>query len=127
MNKDFKGWCARKELLDRSSRKKYCNEREIWWCYVGVNIGFEEDGGEEFRRPVLVLKSMSSDTCLIAPLTSSTNKHPLRPSLGSVQGSEARAILSQIRVIDVKRLVYKIGRLDKERFEVIRKTLRDLL
>lgn len=34
-------------------------EREIWWCSLGVNIGFEQDGTNDlFERPVLVIKKI---------------------------------------------------------------------
>ena len=29
-------------------------EREVWWCRLGANVGFEQDGkGEHFQRPIL--------------------------------------------------------------------------
>lgn len=44
----------------------------------------------------------------------------------SIQGKKASAILSQIRVVDTRRLVEKIGFLDKEIFKQLRKTARSL-
>lgn len=106
----------------------FFHEREVWWCSLGVNIGFEQDGsGEEYRRPVIVLKGLSKKTFLAVPLTTSTKSHLMRPSVGKVDGEEAHALLSQIRVVDTKRLVRKIGYLDKEVFEHIRKTIKDML
>lgn len=40
---------------------------------------------------------------------------------------EAVALLSQIRVIDTRRLVEKVGFLDKEVFNKLKKTLKDML
>ena len=51
----------------------------------------------------------------------------MRPSVGKVDDQEARALLSQMRVIDTKRLVRKIEYLDRKIFERIRKTAKDLL
>jgi len=93
-----------------------------------MNIGFEQDGSDiEYRRPVIILKGLSKQTCLIIPLTTSTNKHRLRPAIGLVEDKEACALLSQMKVIDTKRLVKKIGNLDKKTFEDIRKTVKDML
>lgn len=106
----------------------FCHERELWWCTLGVNIGFEQDGSDlEYRRPVLILKGLSKQTCLAIPLTTSKNVHKFRPSVGIVENKEACALLSQMRVIDTKRLVKKVGSLDKEIFNGIRKTVKDML
>ncbi|WP_439372678.1 type II toxin-antitoxin system PemK/MazF family toxin [Bradyrhizobium sp. DASA03120] len=102
--------------------------RELWWCSLGVNIGFEQDGsGKKYDRPVLILRGFSKETCLVIPLTTSVQQHPLRPSIGIVGGKEAHALLSQMRIIDSKRLIRKIGFLDKEIFETMRKAAKDLL
>jgi mRNA-degrading endonuclease toxin of MazEF toxin-antitoxin module len=44
-----------------------------------------------------------------------------------IAGKESHALLSQMRVIDTKRLVRKIAVLDTQMFEIIRKTARGLL
>ncbi|TSC62830.1 MAG: hypothetical protein G01um101448_350 [Parcubacteria group bacterium Gr01-1014_48] len=128
MKKDFDTWNkAKKDIHDKGEHKLY-HMREIWWCSLGVNVGFEQDGmGDEQRRPVLILKGLSKETCFVIPLTTAGANHPLRPSIGRVDGKEARVLLSQIRVIDTKRLVRKIGYLDKDIFARIRKAARDLL
>ncbi|MDO8512512.1 MAG: type II toxin-antitoxin system PemK/MazF family toxin [bacterium] len=70
---------------------------------------------------------MSKQTCLVIPLTASTRHHLMRPAVGVVGDKEAHALLSQIRVIDAKRLVRKIGYLNKDIFERIRKAVKDTL
>ncbi len=70
---------------------------------------------------------MSRQTFLAIPLTTATKEHPLRPSIGLVENKEARALLSQMRVIDTKRLVRKIGYLEQGVFDRIRKAAKDLL
>jgi len=128
MGKDFDSWNKKKIVLNNRESSPYCHEREIWWCTLGVNIGSEQDGSDiEYRRPVLVLKGLSKQTCLVIPLTTSTHAHKLRPSIGLVEDEHAHALLSQMRVIDTKRLVRKIGSLDKLIFDDIRKTVKDML
>ena len=128
MKKEFDKWNEKKKKINEQELDIFYHEREIWWCSLGVNIGSEQDGsGEEYRRPVLILKGLSRQTCLIVPLTASPQTHPLRPSVGLVDGKAATALLSQIRVIDSKRLVRKIGYLNQETFNRIRKTAKDLL
>lgn len=128
MTKDFDGWNKNKKSIDSRQKSPFCHERELWWCTLGMNIGFEQDGSDiEYRRPVLILKGLSKQTCLVIPLTTSSHEHKLRPSVGLVDGKMACALLSQIRVIDTKRLVRKIGNLDKQTFDDIRKTVKDML
>jgi mRNA interferase MazF len=126
--KDFDGWNSRKKNLERKSFYKFYKEREIWWCALGLNVGFEVDGkSKEFLRPVLIIKGLSRETCLIAPLTTSKRSNPLRINIGNMTGKEAQVSLSQIRVIDIKRLVEKIVIIDQEKFLLIKKSLRDFL
>jgi mRNA-degrading endonuclease toxin of MazEF toxin-antitoxin module len=126
--KDFEKWNKKKRNIHQENKAPFCHEREIWWCTLGLNIGFEQDGsGEEFRRPILVLKSFSAQTCLVIPLTTAPQDHPMRPSIGLVDGKMARVLLSQMRVIDTRRLVRKIGFLEVRLFEFIQKAAKDLL
>lgn len=112
--KNFDTWnTLKKKTNDKKNR--FYSEREVWWCLVGVNVGSEQDGsGAMFLRPVLVLTSCGKEICLIVPLTTSTQKHPLRVPVGLVSGKPATAILSQLRVADTKRFVEKVGFLPKE-------------
>ncbi len=54
MQKDFPGWHRQKEQLHAQHQTPTFQEREIWWCSVGMNIGHEMDGKNQFyNRPVL--------------------------------------------------------------------------
>ena len=101
--------------------------REIWWCKLGVNISTEQDGGETFLRPAVIMRGFGPDACLVIPLTTSAREHSLRVSIGLVEGQEARANLSQIRVVDTRRLAEKVGFLEKKVFLELRKAARGLL
>ena len=55
---EYNAWNQKKQSINKasSSREIYFRERKIWWCSIGLNIGFEENGkGKLFNRPVLVL------------------------------------------------------------------------
>lgn len=126
--KDFDKWNSEKKRIHGGEDNKLYHERELWWCSLGLNIGFEQDGsGNEHQRPVLILKAMSRHTCYVVPLSTSTKVHKLRIPIGLVDGKQAVALISQIRLIDTKRLVNKIDFLDKEMFATVRKTVKGLL
>ncbi|MFA6463653.1 MAG: type II toxin-antitoxin system PemK/MazF family toxin [Candidatus Paceibacterota bacterium] len=128
MDKDFENWNIEKKNIHAVSMNKYYHPRDIWWCALGVNIGFEQDGKDkDFQRPVLIVKGLSRETCLIVPLTTSPQKHKYRKTIGSVTGKTSSAVLSQIKVIDTKRLINKIAVLDQQSFETIRKSIKNLL
>ena len=128
MQKDFDSWNLQKKSIHAERVNKFYRTREIWWCMLGVNIGFEQDGDEiHHRRPVLILKGFSANICLVIPLTSSSKKHPLRVPIGIVAGKRASAIISQMRVIDTKRLLGRVCRIGSDAFELTRKIAKDNL
>ena len=45
--KDFDKWNELKKKLHVRQERLLFHEREIWWCSLGVNIGFEENGKNE--------------------------------------------------------------------------------
>jgi mRNA interferase MazF len=129
MKKDFDTWNKKKKQIhsDDAYLPLY-HERQIRWCRLGTNVGFEQDGsGNGFSRPVLILKGFSRHVCLVVPLTTSKKKNPYHFAVGVVDGRDATAIISQIRLVDTKRLYKHIGTLDKEMFEHIRKIIKDML
>lgn len=43
MKKDFNSWSQLKQKIDSQEKFPYFEEREIWWCSIGLNIGHEEN------------------------------------------------------------------------------------
>ncbi len=125
--KDFDAWNELKKIINTDLNVFY-KIREIWWCRLGVNVGYEEDGkGKDLERPVLVIRGFSRHVCLIVPLTTSTKSNPYHVPVGIVDGKPAFAIISQIRLIDTKRFLGRLGILDKPTFEIIRKAIKDMI
>ena len=129
MKKDFDKWNERKKEIDNlSDYLPLYHERQIRWCRLGLNIGFEQDGtNSEYSRPVLIIKGFSRNVCLVAPLSTSIKKNPYYINIGKVSEKNASVIISQLRLIDTKRLDQHIFTLDKNMFEIIRKAIRDLI
>lgn len=121
--KNFDEWNEMKKNLESFGETKLCKPREIWWCRLGINIGREQDGGIDFRRPVLIIKKLSNDTCLILPITTSESVHKYRVRISNSQA----AVITQIKVIDAIRLIEKVSVLDSDTFDLIRKTIRELI
>ncbi len=125
--KDYNLWHKTKTRLHNESKRVFFHEREIWFCFLGSNVGFEQDGkGEEFLRPVVVLKKFNNQVFWGVPLTSviKDSKYYFSFEFNSRKNS---AILSQLRLIDAKRLKYKIGVLTESKFLKLTKKLKDLI
>ncbi len=126
---DFQKWMPVKERVD--SRKMpenlYIHVGQVWWVSWGKNVGFEQDGKSElFTRPVVVIKVLSRSTFLVAPLTTSKQEHKFRVAVSDFGGEESKAIISQIRVIDIKRFQKKIGKVDAKSLKAIKKATIDM-
>lgn len=125
--KDFDEWNKVKKNVNAYNNRRYYKAREIWWCKLGINIGFEQDGtGKEFDRPVLVIKRFNKDISIVAPLTTSNKNNKYYISIGKIGGKNAKVIISQIKLIDTKRFYKREAILDKETFNLIKKTIRNM-
>jgi mRNA interferase MazF len=103
-------------------------ERDIWWCKLGKNIGQEQDGvGENFSRPVIVLRRLDDGTCIVLPLTTKENKGSWFFELSKYEGKKSWVMLNQIRLISVDRLYLYINYVDINEFNKIKKHLASLL
>jgi mRNA-degrading endonuclease toxin of MazEF toxin-antitoxin module len=124
MEKDFKEWGNLKKKLDCQNRSPSFEEREIWWCSIGLNIGHEEDGKSElFSRPVLVVRKFNSHIFLGVPLTSKIKEHHKFYHKIHFKDKEQSIMLSQIRVWESKRLTRAKGKLSVEQFKEVRNLL----
>lgn len=127
MNKDFLGWHNLKERVNNDSPRLGYREREVWWMRIGHNVGFEEDGkGEQFNRPVLIVRGFSKQIFWGVPLSTTKirGKYYYEFNLGSRVNV---VLLSQLRVFDTKRLTGKIGVMSKHDFGAVRSKLIRLL
>ena len=125
ITKEFDGWNNLKKNLDKSNIKIFANKREIWWCSFGLNVGTELCGKNDlFERPILILKVYNKDTIKVLPLTSKENKgkYYIPVTLGEIT---SYASLSHVKTISTKRLSRKVGRINKEQFEIILKSYKD--
>ena len=125
--KQFDEWNGIKKAVNDQTGKLY-GVRDIWWCSLGVNVGFEQDGtGTSFERPVVVLRGFSRSVCLVVPLTTSQKPNKYHVALGDIDGKQASAIISQVRLVDSRRFIDKIGMLETTKFEELKNAVRLLI
>lgn len=124
----FKEWNIIAFALNAVQSRLPFYEREIWSCYLGMNIGYEEAGkGDEFLRPVIILKRFSDEMCWVIPLSHVLRKSEYYYIFQFGTGKLSTALLSQLRLIDVQRLHKTIGRIKMKDFVEIKKRLMKLL
>jgi mRNA interferase MazF len=125
MNKNFDQWNKLKKVIDTEEKRTFFHEREVWFCKLGVNVGFEQDGkGDDFMRPVLIFKKFNKQIFIGIPLTTSlkTNKYHFL-----LNNKKSAVILSQLRLIDTKRLSHRIEKVSENEISQIKEKLRDLI
>lgn len=132
MEKDYEGWHKKKKILNGRENidSIFFREKEVWWSALGANIGFEQDGkGEEFRRPVLILKKYNKYLVLAVPLTTKIkNDNRYYVPCSVVDDTLPRmAIISQARPIDTKRFIDKLGVADDASYNAIKNAIKAML
>jgi mRNA-degrading endonuclease toxin of MazEF toxin-antitoxin module len=130
--KDFDRWAELKKTLHFETIRPQFEERDIWWCSLGVNVGFEVDGKNKddrrplFLRPVLVLRKLSKETFIGIPLTT-------RQKRGSwympivVSNKQVNLIFSQIKVFDAKRMHHLLEKVAPPKFKEVKNNFKNFL
>ncbi|MBP9802884.1 MAG: type II toxin-antitoxin system PemK/MazF family toxin, partial [Candidatus Pacebacteria bacterium] len=127
MDQDYDDWNIIKKELSKKEEKFFFKEGDIWWVSLGKNLGTESYGkGEIFRRPVLIIKKLNSNSCIVLPLTSK-NKSGTWFTEITFQNEIKTVLLYQIKMINTKRFQRRLGVLDDNDFKKVKEKLKFLL
>ncbi len=127
MKKDFDNWNKKKQETDAKKKLAFFQVRDVFWVKMGINIGFEQDGkGQSFMRPILVIKKFNNYVFWGIPLTTKEKNGQYYYTF-ELKKIKRRAILSQLRLFDTKRLEQKIGKITTKDFTKIKAILRNFL
>ena len=107
---------------------KFVNPREVWYIHQWINIWYEENGKwGDFKRPVLVIKKVWN-LFFVASMTTRGKENKFYHTLDEKTFQKtSRVILSQVRIIDKKRFIERIGTISLDDFLQIKKKLTELL
>ncbi len=126
--KNFDSWSNEKTDIHHHKERPFFHVREVWFCVMGANIGFEQDGrGENFLRPIVVIRKFNNEVLWALPLTTKTKTGKYYFSFKLDGINDSVAILSQLRLIDAKRLQYKLGVMSNVDFDQLKTKIRQLL
>jgi mRNA interferase MazF len=127
MEKDFIKWHELKDKLQKSKNLPYFQEREIWWCSLGANVGCEEDGKNKlFSRPILIVRKFNSSMFWGVPLTTLIKENKYYYTM-KFQDKTICAMLSQLKVMDSKRLTTKMGQITDKQGVKIKEVLKEII
>ena len=123
--KKFNQWNKIKQKLHKANKQIYFRKKEIWWCSLGINIGYEQDGkNNNFERPVLIIKKFNKNVLWILPLTKAekiNNKYYFQLNQNR---ENSFVILSQIRLISSNRLLRKMRKMRQNEFQQIKNKIK---
>lgn len=128
MHKNILSWSHKKIAIDTREQPviRY-KEREVWWVEIGHNVGSEQNGSvTTYSRPVVIVKGFSATLSWGVPL-STTSRRGLYDKTITIKGEESVALLSQLRAFDTRRLGDKLGVVDENDMNSLRRALIRLL
>ncbi len=130
--KEFDEWNKLKKQLSKNNKRRSFKEREIFWAYVGYNIGSEVYGRVNFTRPILILKKFNRDSFMAIPLSIKKRKDEYGKDIYRFEfifkdNKSSIALLSQAKFFDKRRLLNKMGMIKNDDFETIKEKLNNIL
>ena len=104
--------------------------REIFWVKIGQNLGSEQYGKDkDFTRPVIIIRKLTHDLFVGIPLTSSLKDNDYFHTFSYTNNTRGElnnsAMILQLRTFSIKRVLSKIGIVNKDDFDkIVEKTKR---
>lgn len=127
MKKDFDEWNSKKKEIENLTKKFLFKNGDIWWCSVGLNVQTESCGkGDNFQRPVLILRKLSQNSFIGIPLSTQKKEGSWFEEI-TVHGEKRYALLYQIRMFNTNRFQRRLATLDDPDFARVKEKLEALL
>lgn len=123
--KRFLEWIGIKEKIHEGNNPPSFDEKDVWWVYLGENVGHEEDGkGEFFLRPFIIIRKFNKELLFGIPCSSvkKENRYYFEVNIKSADFT-TYALLSQPRVLSSKRLTNFIAKLGDRQFGKLKTAL----
>ena len=121
----FDKWNRVKKNTEQNKRKLGIKSRDIFCAKIGQNVGSEEYGkGKNFARPVIIIRKLTKELFLGIPTTTNLKDnndyfHTFKYLDKNKNTLEVSAMILQIKVFSVKRLMNRIGMIDKDSFGIV--------
>jgi len=124
---EFNNWNRQKQQISKRTKVRRFHQREIVWLRIGVNIGREQNGKNEFfLRPVLIIKKINSETFIGVPLTTKNRRGRFIVPF-EIYGRKQYALIAQLRMFDARRIFSSMGTAPKSLFVKIKQAVKQML
>ncbi|RXJ88060.1 type II toxin-antitoxin system PemK/MazF family toxin [Arcobacter sp. CECT 8985] len=128
---DFDKWNKVKKEAHKEKVLVGFRNRDIFYIKMGQNIGFEQNGkGDNFVRPVIIFKKFNKNMFFGIPLSTQIKEEQFYYYFEFKKGktiSKNIALLSQLKLYSSNRLLNKIGVINKNDFENMKKKFMELI
>jgi len=123
----FVSWTKLKIKIHFSEKNFVVKERQIWWASIGQNVGIEQNGKNcNFERPILILRRFNDEQFWALPITSKVKIGKYYHAF--VQNDVRYSVcLSQLRVMDKRRLLRHLGEMNEVDYLEIRKKIVEIV
>lgn len=136
--KDFDKWnTLKKEIQINISesglsvkKSAFFSERDIVWISCGLNLGIESDGkGDLFLRPALILRKFNKNHFVVLMCTTTQKDNPYYFKIKSENDllKDTKVILSQVKVIDRKRIVERLITISEKDFSEVKNKFLEII
>ena len=95
-------------------------------------VNLDPTTGSEIKktRPCVIISpnemNYNISTVIIAPMTTKSHPYPTRAPI-KIEGKSGWIVLDQLRAIDKRRLMKRLGELDKNRIQEIKAIIKEML
>lgn len=131
MEEIFDKWNEVKKVVQNDEKIRLFKQRDIFFINMGQNVGFEQNGkGENFVRPIIILKRITNQMFLGIPLSSQLRKGGWFFEFEfDTKDDVSRniAIIPQIKMFSSRRLLNKIGVIKTKDFEILKQKVKDFI
>ena len=131
MEEIFDKWNEVKKVVQNDEKIRLFKQRDIFFINMGQNVGFEQNGkGENFVRPIIILKRITNQMFLGIPLSSQLKKGDWFFEFEfDTKDDVSRniAIIPQIKMFSSRRLLNKIGVMKIEDFEKMKDKIKKFI
>lgn len=127
---DFNRWNFQKKALNEHNEilRSYPYEKEVRFCFLGKNIGNEQNGGDDdFSRPVLIIKKFNNSMFWVLPLSTKQKDLDFYYNFTDPFNHRVSVVLAQLRFISIKRVGRRMYRIPDSDFGHITSKLRGFL
>ena len=127
---DYDAWNKLKKKIQTNTDEInfFPKEGEVWMSMLGKNIGYEQNGsGDNFSRPVLVIKKFNNHMFWCAPLSTKQKALDFYFNFTDIHEQNVSVILAQMKLVSVRRLRRKLYEISPATFLEIKAKLQSFL